>query len=145
MCSVRGKDCDWQISVSRVVFNHDISTYLHCLWAKRQWQFCTHLDRSSLPSDIHRTIHLDRCMLLRCFSVGARLRRISIESANQLSRGCNSRIAGNLPPDTPTMESLPTFPRRRRSKRVSPTTPTFLSDLDAPPPTNPVVYSPVPT
>ena len=28
---------------------------------------------------------------------------------------------------------------------VNPTTPTFLSDPEAPPPTNPVVYSPVPT
>jgi len=28
---------------------------------------------------------------------------------------------------------------------VRPTTPTFLSDPEAPPPTNPVVYSPVPT
>jgi hypothetical protein len=34
--------------------------------------------------------------------------------------------------------------RRRRSKRLSPTTPTFLSEPDAPPPTKPVVYSPVP-
>jgi hypothetical protein len=61
------------------------------------------------------------------------------------SRAPNSRIAGNLPPETPTMDSFPTFPRLRRSNRVSPTTPTFLSDFDAPPPTNPVVYSPVPT
>lgn len=43
------------------------------------------------------------------------------------------------------MLKLPTFPRRLRSKRVRPTTPTFLSDPDAPPPTKPVVYSPVPT
>ena len=57
----------------------------------------------------------------------------------------DSRIAGNLPPETPTIESFPTFPRLRRSNRVRPTTPTFLSDLEAPPPTNPVVYSPVPT
>jgi hypothetical protein len=57
----------------------------------------------------------------------------------------HSRIAGNLPPETPTMESFPTFPRLRRSNRVKPTTPTFLSDVDAAPPTNPVVYSPVPT
>lgn len=55
------------------------------------------------------------------------------------------RMAGNLPPDTPTMDRSPTLPRLRRSKRVSPTTPTFLSDLEAPPPTKPVVYSPVPT
>ena len=53
-------------------------------------------------------------------------------------------MAGNLCPDVPTMLSLPTLPRRRRSKRVRPTTPTFLSDLDAPPPTKPVVYSPIP-
>lgn len=43
------------------------------------------------------------------------------------------------------MERLPNLPRRRRSKRVRPTTPTFLSLPDAPPPTKPVVYSPVPT
>jgi hypothetical protein len=54
-------------------------------------------------------------------------------------------MAGNFPPDVPTIDSFPTFPRRRRSNKVSPTTPTFLSDPDAPPPTNPVVYSPVPT
>lgn len=57
----------------------------------------------------------------------------------------DSRIAGNLPPETPTIDSFPTLPRLRRSNSVRPTTPTFLSDLDAPPPTNPVVYSPVPT
>lgn len=55
------------------------------------------------------------------------------------------RIAGNLCPDVPTIESFPTFPRRRKSNKVRPTTPTFLSDPDAPPPTKPVVYSPVPT
>lgn len=55
------------------------------------------------------------------------------------------RIAGNLPPETPTMDSLPTLPRLRRSNSVRPTTPTFLSEVDAPPPTKPVVYSPVPT
>lgn len=43
------------------------------------------------------------------------------------------------------MDRFPTLPRLRRSKRVNPTTPTFLSDLEAPPPTKPVVYSPVPT
>lgn len=43
------------------------------------------------------------------------------------------------------MLSLPTFPLRRRSNNVKPTTPTFLSEPDIPPPTNPVVYSPVPT
>jgi hypothetical protein len=48
-------------------------------------------------------------------------------------------------PDVPTIDSFPTFPRRRRSNMVRPTTPTFLSDPEAPPPTNPVVYSPVPT
>lgn len=55
------------------------------------------------------------------------------------------RIAGNLSPETPTMDSWPTLPLRRRSNKVSPTTPTFLSEVDAPPPTKPVVYSPVPT
>lgn len=54
-------------------------------------------------------------------------------------------MAGYFLPDVPTMLNLPTFPRLRRSKRVSPTTPTFLSEPDMPPPTNPVVYSPVPT
>jgi hypothetical protein len=43
-----------------------------------------------------------------------------------------------------TYPNLPTFPRRRRSNSVNPTTPTFLSDVEAPPPTKPVVYSPVP-
>ena len=47
----------------------------------------------------------------------------------------NLRIPGNLRPDTPTMLRLPTLPRRRRSKRVRPTTPTFLSDVEAVPPT----------
>ena len=55
------------------------------------------------------------------------------------------RIAGYFWPDVPTIDSLPTFPRRRRSNNVNPTTPIFLSDPDAAPPTNPVVYSPVPT
>jgi hypothetical protein len=55
------------------------------------------------------------------------------------------RMPGNLRPETPTMLSLPTLPRRRRSKRVKPTTPTFLSEPEAAPPTKPVVYSPVPT
>lgn len=54
-------------------------------------------------------------------------------------------MAGNLFPEVPTMLSLPTFPLRRRSNNVSPTTPTFLSEPDIPPPTKPVVYSPVPT
>jgi hypothetical protein len=54
-------------------------------------------------------------------------------------------MAGYFPPDVPTIDSFPTFPRRRRSNMVNPTTPTFLSDPEAPPPTNPVVYSPVPT
>jgi hypothetical protein len=55
------------------------------------------------------------------------------------------RIAGYFDPVMPTIDSFPTFPRRRRSKSVSPTTPTFLSDPEAPVPTKPVVYSPVPT
>ena len=54
-------------------------------------------------------------------------------------------MAGYFDPDVPTIDSFPTFPRRRRSNIVNPTTPTFLSDPEAPPPTNPVVYSPVPT
>lgn len=53
-------------------------------------------------------------------------------------------MAGNLVPLTPTMPSLSTLPRRRRSNSVRPTTPTFLSDSEAPVPTKPVVYSPVP-
>lgn len=55
------------------------------------------------------------------------------------------RIAGNLVPLTPTMLRLLTLPRRRKSNRVRPTTPTFLSEADAAPSTKPVVYSPVPT
>ena len=66
-----------------------------------------------------------------------------VEEVDGRRRGI--RIAGYLDPDVPTMDSFPTFPRRRRSKSVRPTTPTFLSDPDAPVPTNPVVYSPVPT
>lgn len=57
----------------------------------------------------------------------------------------NALMAGNFGPDTPTMLRFPTFPRLRRSKSVRPTTPTFLSEPDAPPSTKPVVYSPVPT
>jgi hypothetical protein len=59
--------------------------------------------------------------------------------------GEDERMAGYLFPDVPTMLNFPTLPRRRRSNMVNPTTPTFLSDPDAPPPTKPVVYSPVPT
>lgn len=55
------------------------------------------------------------------------------------------RMPGNLEPETPTMLSFPTLPLRRRSKRDNPTTPTFLSEPEAAPPTKPVVYSPVPT
>ena len=55
------------------------------------------------------------------------------------------RIAGNLVPDVPTILRFPTFPLLLRSKRVRPTTPIFLSEPDMPPPTKPVVYSPVPT
>lgn len=54
------------------------------------------------------------------------------------------RMAGNFLPLTPAMARWPTLARRRRSKRVRPTTPTFLSEPEAPPPTKPVVYSPVP-
>jgi hypothetical protein len=80
----------------------------------------------------------------KCSSGGARLANISKEVSRRF-QGINLRMAGNLPPETPTMDRSPTLPRLRRSKRVNPTTPTFLSDLEAPPPTNPVVYSPVPT
>lgn len=55
------------------------------------------------------------------------------------------RIAGYFVPLTPTIPRLPTLPLRRRSNKVSPTTPTFLSEPEAPVPTKPVVYSPVPT
>lgn len=54
-------------------------------------------------------------------------------------------MAGNFFPLTPTMLSLLTFSRRRRSNKLRPTTPTFLSEPEAPVPTQPVVYSPVPT
>lgn len=54
-------------------------------------------------------------------------------------------IPANLFPDVPTIDRLPTLPRRLRSKSVKPTTPTFLSEPEADPPTYPVVYSPVPT
>lgn len=59
--------------------------------------------------------------------------------------GFDVLMAGNLVPLTPTMPSWLTLPRLLRSKRVRPTTPTFLSEPEAPPPTKPVVYSPVPT
>lgn len=55
------------------------------------------------------------------------------------------RIAGNLPPDVPTMLRLPTLPLRLRSNTVRATTPIFLSEPELPPCTKPVVYSPVPT
>jgi hypothetical protein len=48
-------------------------------------------------------------------------------------------------PEVPTMLKFPTLPLLRKSNNVRPTTPTFLSDPDMPPPTKPVVYSPVPT
>ena len=54
-------------------------------------------------------------------------------------------MAGNLVPETPAMEREETLPRRRRSKSTRATTPIFLSEVDCPPPTKPVVYSPVPT
>ena len=54
-------------------------------------------------------------------------------------------MAGYFVPDVPTMLKLPTLPLRRKSNRVNPTTPTFLSEPDMSPPTKPVVYSPVPT
>lgn len=55
-----------------------------------------------------------------------------------------SRMAGNFFPLTPAMPNLPTLPLLRRSNMDRPTTPTFLSEPEAPPPTKPVVYSPVP-
>lgn len=64
---------------------------------------------------------------------------------NAVTRVLDIRIAGNLLPDVPTILSFPTFPRRLKSNIVKPTTPTFLSEPDIPPPTKPVVYSPVPT
>ena len=60
-------------------------------------------------------------------------------------RSKDLRMAGNLVPVVPHMLSVPTFPRLLRSNRVRATTPIFLSDPDIPPPTKPVVYSPVPT
>lgn len=54
-------------------------------------------------------------------------------------------IPGNLLPEVPTIDRLPTLPRLLKSKSVRPTTPTFLSDDEAVPLTYPVVYSPVPT
>ena len=41
--------------------------------------------------------------------------------------------------------NFPTLLLLRKSNKVRPTTPTFLSEPDMPPPTKPVVYSPVPT
>jgi hypothetical protein len=54
-------------------------------------------------------------------------------------------MAGYLLPVVPTMLNFPTFPLLLKSNIVSPTTPTFLSEPEPPPPTHPVVYSPVPT
>jgi hypothetical protein len=68
----------------------------------------------------------------------------STESFGDAGLRRNLRIAGNLVPLTPAMPSWLTLPRRRRSNRVRPTTPTFLSEPEAPVPTKPVVYSPVP-
>lgn len=45
-------------------------------------------------------------------------------SGDTTTGGGGIRIAGNFAPLVPTIESLPTFPRRRRSNMVSPTTPT---------------------
>jgi hypothetical protein len=146
--------CDWIVGsirrenrdcseLARLVLLCRRCPYSRCLSVGRQLRPCTHLGRSCPPLGTRRTTHLVHCTPRRCSSVDARLHIMSLLGQ---SRGIlNSRIAGNLPPETPTMDSFPTFPRLRRSNSVSPTTPTFLSDLDAPPPTNPVVYSPVPT
>jgi hypothetical protein len=90
-------------------------------------------------NDTSRPLYASEMFFCRCSPMHHEFPRLFSQGA------CNSRIAGNLPPETPTMDSFPTLPRLRRSNSVKPTTPTFLSDLDAPPPTNPVVYSPVPT
>lgn len=87
------------------------------------------------------------CILARCCGRDARL---EVGSACLLCLLAGSllihvRMPGNFLPETPTMLKSPTLPRRRRSNRVRPTTPTFLSEPDAAPPTKPVVYSPVPT
>jgi hypothetical protein len=120
-------------------------THWRCPLARHQLLSCTHLGRSCPPWGTRQKTRPVRCMPRRCFSANARLSRSAVHLHEACAHRENSRIAGNLPPETPTMESFPTFPRLRRSNRVKPTTPTFLSDLEAPPPTNPVVYSPVPT
>ena len=79
------------------------------------------------------------------FVVSRRLEEEEEEEEEEANGGKNARIAGYLLPDVPTIDNFPTFPRRRRSNIVNPTTPTFLSDPEAPVPTKPVVYSPVPT
>lgn len=98
--------------------------------------------------------HPARCRLRRYFCVGVVLFGVSIiflflvdpvVNDRGKERGFHALIAGNFLPDTPTILNLPTLPRRRRSNIVNPTTPTFLSEPEAPPPTKPVVYSPVPT
>ena len=125
---------------------HRSMTYWHCLLGARQLLSYRRLGQSFPPLGILRKKRPSCCKLQRCSFGDARLTGISTLHIMIYSwAACNSRIAGNLPPDVPTMDSLPTLPRRRRSKRVNPTTPTFLSDFEAPPPTNPVVYSPVPT
>lgn len=84
-------------------------------------------------------------VLLQMFACGAVSKRAIGTKKSKDATGIFLRIAGNLPPDAPTMDSWPTLPRRLRSNRVKATTPTFLSDAEALPPTKPVVYSPEPT
>lgn len=142
--SIRSENRDYLASALLTIGLHLEKTYLHCLWGGRLSQSCKILDLFFLPLEIPRTKHPVRYTPLRCSFAGVRLAGVS--NLNSIKRALrNLRIAGNFPPETPTMERFPTLPRLRRSNSVKPTTPTFLSDFEAPPPTNPVVYSPVPT
>lgn len=132
----------WEEAIERVY----IATHWHCPLEARQSLSCTHSDRFCLPLGTPQMTRPSCCMPRKCSSGDARLAKYQHAGHGEtVQMLCDSRIAGNLPPDVPTMDSLPTLPRLRRSNSVRPTTPTFLSDLEAPPPTNPVVYSPVPT
>lgn len=91
-------------------------------------------------------------LVWRCFPFTPCLEQTSVSGQNGYGFAAvagaqreHSLIWGNFRPDTPAMLRLPTFPRLRRSNIVRPTTPTFLSEVEAAPPTKPVVYSPVPT
>jgi hypothetical protein len=55
-----------------------------------------------------------------------------------------SRIAGSFWPLVPHIPSRLSFPRVSRSRHTSAATPQDLSEFEALPQTNPVVYSPVP-